>query len=102
MTRKGKGHSRRLEQLIKFVNKEQEAGQLTEDQVKLIAKASLKPLEEQKNSLAYFMLGGGINEKVAKDCCDILIEQLKQYLPENAHVLSVIAEMQSLRQTERQ
>ena len=102
MTRKSKEHSRRLERFIKFVNKEQEAGRLTEQQVKLIAKASLKPLEEQENSLAYFMLGGGINERVAKECCDLLIEQLKQHLPENAHVMKAIAKMQPLHLTERQ
>jgi len=90
MTRKGKEHSRRLERLIKFVNKEQEAGRLSEEQVKLIAQASLKPLEEQKNSLAYFMIGGGISEEVARKCCVILIEQLSKYLPNDSHVLKMI------------
>lgn len=98
----GKAHSQRLEKLIRLVNQEQEAGRLTEQQVKTIAKKSLKPLEENESSMAYFMIGGGLDEEVAKQCCTILTEQLKQHLPASSHALKVIEKMKPPKQTGRQ
>ncbi len=102
MIRNSKEHSRRLERLIKFVNKEQNAGRLTEQQVEDIAKASLKPLKEKENSLAYFMLGGGLAEDVAQKCCVLLIDQLMKHLPNDSHVLRMIDSMKPPSRAQRE
>lgn len=88
-----KPYSRRLEKLIRLVDKEKEAGRLTQQQVKAIANKSLVPLKEKENSLALFMLSGGIDEEVAKACCQLLIEEMKEYLPADSHTHKVIDSM---------
>ncbi|MFO0812105.1 MAG: hypothetical protein U0796_02735 [Gemmatales bacterium] len=90
MAKQAKSHSERLERLIRIVDKEKEAGRLTEHQVKTIADHSLKPIRESKNALHFFLLGGGISEELAESCADLLVSELKKHLPAQSHVLKEV------------
>ncbi len=96
MANRPKTHSERLERLIRIVDKEKEAGRLTEQQAKSIADQSLKPIKESKNALHFFMLGGGISEDLAEACAELLVVELKKHLPTESHVLKEVESLKSL------
>lgn len=90
MANRDSEENRQFERLIAFINKEKEAGRLTQDQFNAISTATLAVLEVDVLERNYFLMGGSLSEKVARNCCQSLIAKYLEVSPESEQRIRVV------------
>lgn len=93
MANRNNEENRQLERLIAFINKEKEAGRLTQDQFKAISTATLAVLEGNTLERNYFQIGGSLSETAARNCCQALRGKFLEYTPDGEQRIRAVESM---------